>query len=91
MQVFSEEETSSNVALGYLSVLLGFLCLNKTVRARASARLRGGTLKQLVDALEEFLQYHRQIDADVHPGEGEEDTRAGFLGRWQGLIDDLKA
>lgn len=91
MQVFSEEETSSNVALGYLSVLLSFLCLNRTVRARASARLHGGTLKQLVDALEEFLQYHRQIDADVHPGEGEEDTRAGFLGRWQGLVDDLQA
>lgn len=78
------------MALGYLSVLLSFLCLNETVRACASARLRGGTLKQLVDALEEFLQYHRQIDPEIHRVEGEEDSRADFLGRWQGLVDDLK-
>lgn len=78
------------MALGYLSVLLGFLCLNMKVRAWVSARLQGGTLKQLVDALEEFLQYYRQIGQEVHQGELVEESKSGFVSRLQGLVQDLK-
>ena len=79
------------MALGYLSVLLSFLCLNNAVKAHVSARLPGGTINQLVDAVEEFLQYHRLIDREISRGEGEDDPRSSFLGRLQGLIAELKA
>ena len=78
------------MALGYLSVLLSFLCLNDAVKARGSARLRGGTLKQLVDAADEFLQYYKQIDKAISRGDGEDDPRVGFLGRLQVLVDELR-
>lgn len=89
-QVFSEKETNLNVAVGYLSVLLGFLCLNKYVKAWVSAQLHGGTLKHLVDALEEFLQYYRQVGQEVHRDEIEGDPKTGYVGRLQGLVEDLK-
>lgn len=90
IEVYSEEETSLNVAVGYLSVLLGFLCLNKNVKAWVSAQLEGGTPEQLVDALEEFLRYYRQIGQEVNQGEVEGDSKAGYVGRLQGLVEDLK-
>lgn len=71
-------------------MLLGFLCLNAAVKARVSARLPGGTLKQLVDAVEEFLHYHKQIDREIYRGDGEEDQKAGTVGRLQGLVDYLR-
>jgi len=79
-----------NVAVGYLSVLLGFLCLDRNVKAWVSARLEGGTSKQLVDALEEFLRYYRQIGLEVCQGEVEGDFKAGYVGRLQGLVEGLK-
>lgn len=78
------------MAIGYVSVLLSFLCLNSAIRTRVSALLKGSTLEQLLDAVEEFLQYHKQIDQDIYLGEDFEDSRAGFVGRLQGLIDELK-
>lgn len=71
-------------------MLLGFLCLNTAVKRRVSARLPGGTLTRLVDAVEEFLHYHKQIDGEVYRGDGEGDPKAGTAGRLQGLIDDLR-
>lgn len=79
------------MALGYLAMLLGILCLNSAVKAQVSARLPGGNLKQLVDAVEEFMQYHKQIDEQGHRVDGEEDAKAGTVGRLQGLVDDLRA
>lgn len=86
----SEEETSLNVAFGYLSVLLSNLCIDRQIREQVRSRLRGGTLKQLFDAVEEFLHYHRQVDNQIC-GIGEEiDVQLGFVGRLQGVIDRLK-
>lgn len=78
------------MAFGYVSVLLSYLCINEAVRQKVSARLQGGTLGPLLDAVEEFLQYHRQIDDGVRRDDGEEEVRAGFVGRLQGVVDNLK-
>jgi hypothetical protein len=78
------------VAVGYLSVLLGFLCLDANIKAWVSARLEGGTSKQLVDALEEFLRYYRQVGQEVYQGEMEGESRNGYVGRLHGLVEDLK-
>lgn len=88
--MFSEREASLNVAFGYLSVLLCYLCLNKTVRFMVSSQLQGGSLKQLLDAVREFLSYHREIDADIHQDEEGVEAKADFVARLQRLIEELK-
>lgn len=88
--MFSEREASLNVAFGYLSVLLSYLCLNETVRFMVSSQLQGGSLKQLLDAVQEFLHYHREIDANIHKPEKGVDVQADFIDRLQRLIDGLK-
>lgn len=88
--MFSEREASLNVAFGYLSVLLSYLCLNKTVRFMISSQLQGGSLKKLLDAVQEFLHYHREIDANIHQDEEGVDVQADFIDRLQRLIDGLK-
>ena len=88
--MLSEQETSSNVAFGYLSILLCYLCVNDVIRAKISSRLEGGTLKQLLDAVEEFLSFHRKVDEEIARSDGEVDFRAGFISRLQGVIDGLK-
>ena len=71
-------------------MLLGFLSLNQQIRLRVSAHLEGGTLKQLIDALEEFLRYYRQIDFELHQGEVDGSSKASYVGRLEGLVEDLK-
>ena len=88
--MFSEREASLNVAFGYLSVLLSYLCLNKTVRFMVSSQFQGGSLKRLLDAVQEFLHYHREIDANIHQDEEGVDVQADFIDRLQRLIDGLK-
>lgn len=84
------EETSSNVAFGWVSVLLAWLCLKPAIKARIGGRLPGNSLKQLLDAVDEFLQYHRRVDQVIIRGDGEDDARANFVGRLQSHLDDLK-
>lgn len=79
-----------NVAFGYLSVLLSYLCLNRTVRFKVEAKLQDGSLKPLLDAVQEFVHYHREIDADIHQDEEGVDVKADFIDRLQRLIDELK-
>ncbi|SLM39046.1 Wings apart-like protein [Lasallia pustulata] len=89
-EAVSEEETSFNVAFGYLSVLLSNLCIDGIIRAQVRSRLRGGTLKQLLDAVEEFLHYHKQVDDQICQAGEETDAKAGFVGRLQSVVDRLK-
>lgn len=55
-----------------------------------SSRLQGRTLKQLLDAVDEFLHYHRQIDEEIYQDDGEMDVRAGFIDRLQRMVNELK-
>lgn len=71
-------------------MLLGLLCLNSAIKARISGRLPGNSLKQLLDAVDEFLQYHRRVDQVIIRGDGEDDAKASFVGRLQSHVDDLK-
>lgn len=89
-EVYSEEETSSNVAFGYLSVLLAYLCIDAKARAVFMVRSGGEPLQQLLDAVEEFLQYHRQIDEVLESEEGETDLNASFIGRLEVVVAQLR-
>lgn len=78
------------MAFGYLSVLLGALCLDKDARAWVSSQLHNGELKQLVDALEEFLEYYRKAGQGAQQDDVEVDSVRGYVGRLQGLVESLK-
>ena len=73
-----------------MSVLLSWLCLDPAIKARVRDRLPGNSLKQLLDAVEEFLRYHRSVDQAIVGADGEDDARANFIGRLQSHVDDLK-
>ncbi len=64
--------------------------MDDVVRAQISSRLEGGTLKQLLVIVEEFLSFHRKVDEEIARSDGEVDFRAGFISRLQGVIDGLK-
>lgn len=89
MQVYSEEETSSNVAFGYLSVLLAYISVGEDARKTVINQLEGGNLQLLLEAVEEFLQYHRQIDEELDPT-GEMDLKTSFIGRLESVLARLR-
>jgi hypothetical protein len=68
------EESHTNVAFGYLAVLLGDLCQNKHIRYRALGRLPNCSLKCLVGAMEEFIAHHRKVDKHVMFGLNENES-----------------
>ncbi len=90
-QADSMEETHSNVAFGYLSVLLGNICQNSTARMYTCSKLPGGTLHTLIAAVEEFLQYHKKVDAELYDADDGTDLQASFTDRLQSVLDRLKA
>lgn len=54
-----------------------------------SSQLQGGSLKQLLDATQEFLYYHKEIDADIHQDEDGVEEKPDFTDRLQRLLDEL--
>jgi hypothetical protein len=61
-EVENMEESHTNVAFGYLAVLLGRLCQEDHVRYQARGRLPNSSLKCLQDAVGEFIAHHRKVD-----------------------------
>ena len=71
-------------------MLLSNLCIDGVIREQVRSRLRGGTLKQLLDAVEEFLHYHRQVDDQISQIGEEIEPKVGFVGRLQSVVERLK-
>ena len=89
----SVAESQSSVATGYLAVLLGNLCEDDAVRRAARARLPGGRLDVLVQAVDEFIRYNEKVDRDTRAqfdgAEGLE-TWVTFTRRLQAVVDRLR-
>ena len=66
------EESQSSVAVGYLAVLLGNLCLSKFIRSKIQARLPNQQLDILVDKIKEFVKFHERVDSKAKQFEGDE-------------------
>jgi hypothetical protein len=81
------EKTQLNVALGYLSILLGYLCLSDSIRDRFVAVHPKRNIQPLIDSLNEFIAFHRKV-AEVQSAESSE---SGSLARLQNLADQLSA
>lgn len=83
------EETQLNVALGYLSILLGYLCLRDPIRDRFVSVHPRKSIQPLVDSINEFIAFHRK----VAEAQGDEDSKQGSesaaMTRLQGLVDQL--
>lgn len=78
------------MAFGYLSVLLAYLSVDEAAREMVANQLKGRNLQQLLGVVEEFLQYHRQIDDGLDVKEGEVDLKTGFVGRLEKVVARLK-
>jgi len=60
------EASHTNVAFGYLAVLLGDLCQEDHIRYKMRARLPNSSLKCVLTAVEEFIDHHRKVDAAMY-------------------------
>jgi len=87
------EETQSNVAFGYLSILLGNLCRNTTVRNVVRSQMPKKNLEPLVNAVQEFVSHNQKVDEEriaITGGEGEA-WHTGFTERLEQVAIRLKA
>lgn len=77
------------MAIGYLAVLLLALCLNSSARLEVKRSLQSKGLAIIISIADEFLQYHRKIEHELHPlpvhGEA-----SGFPVRLQDLISQIQ-
>ncbi|KAK2072248.1 hypothetical protein P8C59_006616 [Phyllachora maydis] len=71
----SMEKSQLNVAFGYLSVALGYLCLHRDVRDAFESVHSKRTLAPLVDAVREFMRYHQLLAANAMDAGHAEEAR----------------
>ncbi|KAK2797748.1 hypothetical protein FQN50_009077 [Emmonsiellopsis sp. PD_5] len=90
LQADSVVQTHSNVAFGYLSVLLSTVCLDDEPRTHVKKSLHSRNLNRLLTAVEEFLHYHRKVEKELQDTNGEYESVAGFTSRLQGIVDRIK-
>ena len=79
-----------NVAFGYLSVLLGYLSLNAVIKDRVCLQLRGGTLRKVLDSIEEFLHYHKEVAEETVQADQDIEPKINFVIRVEKMVDCLK-
>ncbi|EGE04126.1 hypothetical protein TEQG_03158 [Trichophyton equinum CBS 127.97] len=84
-------QTHSNVAFGYLSVLLCTASLDDEARSYLRSTIQPRTFERLLGTVEEFLHYHRKVEDELHDARGDaEDAMTGFTSRLQGIVDRIR-
>ncbi|OAX83458.1 hypothetical protein ACJ72_02176 [Emergomyces africanus] len=83
-------QTHSNVAFGYLSVLLSTVSLNDEARLQLRSSPHGRNIDCVLATVEEFLHYHRKVEKELQDGGGERESVSGFISRLQGIVDRIK-
>jgi hypothetical protein len=91
-QAESVEESHSGVAIGYLAVLLGNLCLNKSIRSEVRTLLPDQQLDTLVDSIKDFVRVHQHVDSKTEDYEGAEGQEAlqTYTGRLLLVVERLE-
>ncbi|KAF1850992.1 uncharacterized protein K460DRAFT_274859 [Cucurbitaria berberidis CBS 394.84] len=91
-QAKSMEESHSSVAVGYLTVLLGNLCLNSIVGAKIRTQLPDQRLDMLIDKIKEFVQFHERVDRKTRQFDGEEgqETWQNYIARLMLVVEKLE-
>lgn len=83
------EKTRLNVALGYLAILLGYLCLETPARSRFTSRQRNGNLLPLASCIREFLAHSNKAE-DMDAGLGQSSHASRQSRRLEQLIERLE-
>ncbi|KAH7074845.1 wings apart-like protein regulation of heterochromatin-domain-containing protein [Paraphoma chrysanthemicola] len=86
------QETQASVAVGYLSVLLGNMCLNDSTKNEIRAQLPGRQLTILIEKIREFLQVHEHANRKAKHFEGDEgqETWRNYTARIMLVVDALE-
>jgi len=86
------EESQSSVAIGYLSILLGNLCLDEGVRHLVKLRLPDKKLSMLIGKVKEFVLYNQQLDRLTSQFKGAEgrETVKNFTMRLMLVVERLE-
>lgn len=86
------EESHSGVAVGYLTVLLGNLCLNSSIRAKIRAQLPSYQLDMLIGKIREFVLYHEHVDSKAKEFKGPEgqETWQNYTARLMLVVEKLE-
>ncbi|KAK0720480.1 wings apart-like protein regulation of heterochromatin-domain-containing protein [Lasiosphaeris hirsuta] len=88
----SMEKTQLNVALGYLSILLGYLCLCESIRERFILVHPKKSIQPLLDSVNEFIAFHHKVaEAQGNEGRAKQETNLAALVRLQDLVSQLRA
>ena len=84
------QDSQLNVAYGYLSIVLGNLCENELIRDKVRLRLPDQRLDALIQAIEEFIFYHKRLDSVRVQGEEGQDLSVDYIARMQSTVDRLQ-
>ncbi|KAK3499983.1 wings apart-like protein regulation of heterochromatin-domain-containing protein [Neurospora hispaniola] len=88
----SKEKAQLNVALGYLAILLGYLCLREPIRDKFVSVHPKKSIQPLVDSLNEFIIYHQRVEeAQGGSGETKVGDESSAMARLQRLVSVLKS
>ncbi|KAK3676311.1 hypothetical protein LTR78_003585 [Recurvomyces mirabilis] len=83
-------ESSTNVAFGYLAVMLANLCLDTEVRGFVAIKLPGRHLGLLVESVEEFVRHHERVDALGFEGAEGREVWGAFTEKLRGVLERLR-
>jgi len=86
----SIQASQTNVAYGYLAVLLGNLCLSTGVRRAVQRYMPDGSLEPLVDAVGEFILFNQKVDTEAFEGEEGRDVFVQFTDRLKAVLERLR-
>lgn len=67
MQADSLEKTGENVPLGFLSFVLGYLCLEAEIKDRVASQLPDRRMGPLTSFIKDFLMMFKAVD-ESHEG-----------------------
>ena len=84
------EDSHRNVAVGYLSVLLGYLNLNPDIAKLVRAQLGGKALEPLIASVEEFISHHRKVDDMFAKDADGHNPQTGLTTRLQSMVTRLR-
>ncbi|KAK3945027.1 wings apart-like protein 1 [Diplogelasinospora grovesii] len=86
----SMEETQLNVAFGYLSILLGYLCLYGPIRDKFISIHPKKNLDPLLESITEFIIYFHKVAEAAAKAQGGSKQESESAARLQSLVDRLE-
>ncbi|KAI1331926.1 wings apart-like protein regulation of heterochromatin-domain-containing protein [Xylariaceae sp. FL0255] len=85
----SMEKTHLNVALGYLSVLLGYMALHKPARLKVKSIHPAKSIQPLIDSIREFNAHYEQVENAIAEANPEGGNHGGYTEKLQDLVQRL--